>query len=242
MKRCKHCGETHFGVVVKEIKESRYRVINGKAEEMLGEPEVKSETNIVYCFTCKAPITDEDIVENETCPVCGKVTEELVNGRCKECDDKVKSFSKMTKEQIIMMMMQQQHQSVGANEVVNEEVKEPVAQVQPVQAKQEVNNVKEVVSEPIQTSESVVQAQEMPVVKEVEVTPASAMPASNGTLGVGVTEASLNTTPSNENELNVHNDYEGLQFAPDNNINDDDILSQLDQAVPLGSINVLSEI
>ena len=219
MKKCRHCKGTNFGVTVTETKVSRYRVINGKAEEMLGEPEVSSKTDIVYCFTCNKPITEkDDIYENETCPVCGKTTEELVNGRCKECDEKVKSYSKMTKEQIIMMIMQQ-----GVGQQEKGEVKQEVKQVE---KKEEVKAV-----EQTQTANEVINSSSKDMVSpHVNLNP---------TVGEDV---NLNSEITNENVLEDIPDYEGIQFAPDSGLNnDDDILSQLDNAVPVGSINVLNE-
>lgn len=216
MKKCRHCKGTNFGVTVTETKVSRFRVINGKAEEMLGEPEITSKTDIVYCFTCNNAITEEDVFENETCPVCGKITEELVNGRCKECDEKVKSYSKMTKEQIIMMMMQNTSQNTVDT---TKKEKQDVTEIRvSTETESEGSEIKEIGKDECNIDPNV--SLITPISKDVN----------------------LKERAIEMGGLNPEEGYEDLNFAPElHTSEEEDILSQLNKAVPAGSINVLSE-
>lgn len=103
--KCKHCKESNFGVILTEIKTGPVKMINGVIHEALEEPKVERKIDINYCFTCKKEITEEDLMINEICPICNAEVDSLINGVCKECDKIKKNFSKMTKDDLILMLM-----------------------------------------------------------------------------------------------------------------------------------------
>ena len=117
MIRCKHCGKSELGAIAVEVKKTPIKLVNGEPAAILGEAEITQDLEITYCFTCNKPITQEDIIENETCPICGKVVPELVDGKCSECADEVNKLLNMSKEELILMMLKGQ---MSANTVKKE--------------------------------------------------------------------------------------------------------------------------
>lgn len=117
MKKCKHCKGTDFGVVVKEIQKAPFRMTDGKAVGgPLADPEKITEIEVNYCFGCNKPITEEDLIENEICTVCGKEVEETTNGKCPECEAQAKAYARMNKDELIMMIMKNQNANVSDTE------------------------------------------------------------------------------------------------------------------------------
>lgn len=223
MLKCKHCQGTEFGLTVVETKVSGFRAIDGEVVEQMGEPEVSTDTKISYCFGCNKPITEEDTYENETCPVCGKEVEELVNGRCEDCDAQVKALANMTKEELIMMMLQGNMPKVEAKPKVATKKKEEKV-VAKKETKTTTNKKKEektVVEEKVKDNS----ASDKVVVPEKE------------------TKANLDidNTDIGESDLDFIDD-DGIDIGfPADVVDDDDILSQIDKVADLGALNLMDE-
>lgn len=140
MLKCKHCKGTEFGVTLTEVKTTPVKMKDGEAVGMLAEPVVEQSYEVNFCFTCNQNITEADLIENETCPVCGVEVPELVDGACPDCAAQKKKLLSMTKEELILMMMKQQMQSAHPAVSATSVEKEPKAKVEEEQKK---NNVKQ---------------------------------------------------------------------------------------------------
>lgn len=108
MLKCKHCRGTEFGVTLTEVKTTPVKMKDGEAVGMLAEPQIEQSYEVNFCFTCNQNITEADLIENETCPVCDAIVPELVDGACPDCTAQKKKLLNMTKEELILMMMKQQ--------------------------------------------------------------------------------------------------------------------------------------
>lgn len=219
MLKCKHCQGTEFGLTVVETKVSGFRAIGGEVVEQIGEPEVKTETNISYCFGCNKPITEEDTYENETCPVCGKEVEALVNGRCADCDEQVNALANMSKEELIMMMLQGNMPKIEAKPKAAAKKKEE----KPVAKKEVKTTAKKKEDKPVEKVE--VATSDKVVVPEKE------------------TKASLDieNTDIGESDLDF-GDTDSIDIGfPVDAVDDDDILSQIDKVADLGALNLMDE-
>ena len=110
MLKCKCCKKSNFGAILTETKATPIMMSNGEPTKVLTDQE-ETTTNIAitYCMTCKKEINPEtDLYELETCPVCGKEVEELVDGLCHECAEQKKSLESMSKDDLLLMILKQQ--------------------------------------------------------------------------------------------------------------------------------------
>ena len=110
MLKCKCCKKSNFGAILTETKVTPIMMSNGEPVKVLTDQE-DTTTNIAitYCMTCKKEINPEtDLYELETCPVCGKEVEELVDGLCHECAEQKKSLESMSKDDLLLMILKQQ--------------------------------------------------------------------------------------------------------------------------------------
>ena len=110
MLKCKCCKKSNFGAILTETKVTPIMMSNGEPTKVLTDQE-ETTTNIAitYCMTCKKEINPEtDLYELETCPVCGKEVEELVDGLCHECAEQKKSLESMSKDDLLLMILKQQ--------------------------------------------------------------------------------------------------------------------------------------
>lgn len=126
MLKCKHCKTSDLGAVVTEVKKTPIKLVNGEPVGILGEPEIVSQDmEITYCFTCNKPITQDDLYENETCPICGKEVPELVEGACSECTEQKNKLLSMSREELILMMLKQQMAGATPQAAATEEKSKP---------------------------------------------------------------------------------------------------------------------
>lgn len=223
MLKCKHCKGTEFGLTVVETKVSGYKAINGEVVSQIGEPQVKTETKVTYCFGCNKEIVEGvDTYENETCTVCGIESEEVKDGKCPECDSKVKALARMTKEELIIMMMKNSIPSMG------------VAAQPQVQAQEQVQQP----SAPVEEVTTVIEEQSVPNTT-VE---GNVNTVYNDAIIVSENEVDVNLQINEEidsSDLNFESINDDIEFPVGDS--DDDILAQLDSAVPINSLEVLSE-
>lgn len=243
MKKCKHCKGTDFGVLVKEIQKAPFRMTNGKpVGGPLAEPEKTTEVEVNYCFGCNKPITEDDLIENETCTVCGKEVEETINGRCAECDAQVKAYARMTKEELIMMMMK--GQSPAINTVASQEGKSTVKEKSEGK-KQEVSPTK--VKEEQQVKEQVKTEVKEQVKEEVDKSAENNTPKEvNTEVKISKEEENVNLEMENKDIENLNDDLFPKEEIADigsasSNLNpEEDILAQIDN-IDVSSLNIISE-
>jgi hypothetical protein len=238
MVKCKECKGTNFGLTVVETKVTGYRAIDGAVTEQFGEPKVTNETKITYCFGCNKPITEADTYTKETCKVCNTQVDELIDGKCKPCDDKVKKLAKMTKEELIIMMMQ------GVSPMaVAEAEKQPVAEkvtkkaTQP-KVEEKVEPKKEVAPTP--APQPTVAPTPVPtvantVVKEAPpITPVISKEEENASLKV---DEDLNSDIFGS-AVEVSSNATTIQSIVGDEV---DILAEIEKSVDLASLNIINE-
>lgn len=166
MLKCKHCRGTEFGVTLIETRITPVKMVDGVAVGMLAEPQVEQRHEVNFCFTCNQTITEDDLIENENCPVCGKEVPDLVDGVCPDCAAQKKKLLGMTKEELILMMMtQQMHQerpvTAVKETVVEEQDQKKIDTKKKEPAKKKESEHKEVIKEEVATaSEEVVKSVE----------------------------------------------------------------------------------
>lgn len=229
MLKCKHCQGTEFGVTVIETKMTGYKAINGEVVEQIGKPETKSENKISYCFGCNKPITDKDTYESETCSVCGKEVEELVDGKCNDCNAQVKKLANMTKEELILMMLQGKVPQVGTD---NKQDKKSTKETKKKDNKK--TETKKNVEKEQPKADSMVDDNKKEKVDEATVSDKVEISEKESNANLKVDDVDLG-----ESELNFAEEKGDVSF-PDV-ISDEDILSQIDKVANLDSLNIMSE-
>lgn len=108
-KICKACGKSNFGVTLKRAEERAARMVNGEIKEYFeGSEEIKEEISINYCFTCGSEIIEADLIETYICKVCKSSVKQVnENGVCSKCAEEVDSLSKVSREDLILMILKQ---------------------------------------------------------------------------------------------------------------------------------------
>lgn len=228
MLKCKCCKGTEFGLTVVETKVSGFRAVGGQVVEQMGEPEISTETKISFCFGCNKSITEEDTYENETCPVCGKEVEELVDGRCIDCDTQVKALANMSKEELIMMMLQGNMPKINTTNTTKE-VKETKKETKKKETKKSVK--KEASKETKEVKEIKEEAKEEP---KKEVSDKVEIPQEEVNANLQIDDS------ISDNALDFSNNDEDIDFLFDD-IDDDDILNQIDKVADLSELNLMDE-
>lgn len=229
MLKCKCCGKSDFGVTLKEIKVTPVKMVNGEAVAILSEPETSQDYEVNFCFTCNKPITQDDLYENETCPVCGKEVPELVNGVCPHCNEEKNKLMNMSQEELILMLLKQQNgvsvtapsNAAPVNDTpAQEEVapeKEEKAETEKKKRKERVKETKEVVEEEVVAAKEEVKSS----VSNVDMPDSVGAPSESG---------QLESVPVN----NVAPDMPALTDDAD------DILRQLD-SIDIGNLGIENE-
>ena len=117
MIKCKHCNGTKFGVEVVNTKTVSAIAINGEIVKMLDDTESNQE-KIVYkfCPGCNKPITEDDLITTEKCTICGK-EDDLVDGKCKDCQELSNQLSKMSQDELLKMILESKSNNSNNNEV-----------------------------------------------------------------------------------------------------------------------------
>lgn len=240
MLKCKKCGCSDFGVEARQVMAMPYRLTNGEQTPLAEQADVKNELEYKFCFGCNAPITEADLYEKANCATCGNEVDELIDGNCVACNDKIvkakaledkkKELNKKTKAELIEMLL--------SGEINQEELAS--AMTEPAPKKEAEPKVKEEAPKVAETAP----AKKEEVVQEVK--PSNALD-----------KAIPNIEPNQEVNLNEEANpaSEPVFEAPDvdvvcddvqsHNKTDDnvelDILAQIDQAVDLASLNIQCE-
>lgn len=238
-KRCKHCQGTDFGVVVKKIQKAPFRMTDGKpVGGPLAAPEESTEVEVNFCFGCNKPITDEDLTEEVTCEVCGKKVKETVNGKCPECEAQAKAYSRMNKDELIMMLMKgQSPQIVAAESKEGKQIAEEKKQLaEGNKAKEETPSEKQIVEEPkveAEPDKEPIAEKESPKVVSTEVKLTEEEKSENLTVA-NKKEEDLN------DELFVNPEINDINPTESNFGSEVDILSQIDN-IDVASLNIMNE-
>lgn len=115
-KFCKTCGKSNFGATrIRKISDA-VRLVNGIVEEVFDDSEetLPEEYEINYCFECNKEITENDLVSEIKCPVCGKMVDNLTDeGICEECAEEASKLANMSKEEIVLMYLKQQKEGAA---------------------------------------------------------------------------------------------------------------------------------
>ena len=95
LKRCKYCKGTELLAEVTETRKIPAKIVDGEiVETYWDQSEVTtSKTKICFCCTCNKEITDKDIIEKETCVICGKEVNKVIDGKCESCHNILKEVA-----------------------------------------------------------------------------------------------------------------------------------------------------
>lgn len=260
MLKCKHCKGTDFGLTVTETKVTGYRAVNGEVIECLGAQEPITEQKVTFCFGCNNSITENDLYELETCPVCGKEVDELVDGKCHDCDAQVKMLANMSKEELILMMLQgkmpnlsvvaqtKAEEKTEAKVEVEEKSEDKEEEMTPQQKaaitrKKNAEAKKKAEEEAkVESTNEVVEVESVEEVATENVVDSNAI---SDEVIIPEEEANTNLEIENvevgENDLNEIGTDGDVLFPEDSIDSEDDILAQIDKYVDLDSLNIISE-
>lgn len=141
MLKCKCCKKSDLGVNLIKITKDPVRLLNGEITAVLGAQEVTEEIEYCFCNTCKKPITKDDLYEHVECPVCNRQVNELVNGKCVDCDKISSEMESFSKDDLIRILIKLQMQIEGISDKKKEA---PVVKKEVVKPKKETNDISKI--------------------------------------------------------------------------------------------------
>ena len=109
MLKCKCCDKSDFGVNMVRTTKDPVRFLDGAIDTVLGEQEVIEKIEYCFCNVCGKVITEEDLYENYTCPICERDVDTLVGGKCVSCDNAINEMESISMDELKMLFIRQQH-------------------------------------------------------------------------------------------------------------------------------------